>query len=94
MIGGLKLDGLSLPARFEYIASTGNAADGAPNLLYGPGSKAWSITVTPTYQWKIFFARGEFSFVGGVDTTAGLVFGSNGNDKTQARLLLEAGLLF
>jgi hypothetical protein len=94
MLGGLSLDGLSLPARVEYIASTGNAANGAPNLLYGPGSKAWSITFTPTYQWTIFFARGEFSFVGGVDTTAGLAFGSNGNDKTQARLLLEAGLLF
>ena len=93
-IGGLTLDGLSLPARVEYIASTGNAANGAPNLLYGPGSQAWSITVTPTYQWKIFFARGEFSFVGGVDTTAGLAFGSKGNDKTQTRLLLEVGLLF
>ena len=42
------LSGVSLPIRFEYIASTGNAANGAPNLLYGPSSKAWSVTVTPT----------------------------------------------
>jgi hypothetical protein len=93
-IGGLKLEGLSLPARAEFIASTGNASDGAPNLLYGPGSKAWSITVTPTYQWKVLFARGEFSFMHAFDTTSGLAFGSKGNDDTQSRLLLEVGLLF
>src|SRR6266446_6036296 len=62
-IGGLKLAGVSLPVRFEYIASTGNAATGAPNLMYGPGSKAWSITVTPTYQYNVFFARAELSYV-------------------------------
>jgi hypothetical protein len=50
------LSGFSLPIRFEYISSTGNLASGSPNLLYGPGSNAWSITVTPTYQYKIFFA--------------------------------------
>jgi hypothetical protein len=55
------LPGVSLPFRFEYIGSTGSLANGAPNLLYGPGSKAWSITFTPTYQYKIFFARAEIS---------------------------------
>jgi hypothetical protein len=58
------LRGVSLPVRLEYISSTGSLADGAPNLLYGPGSNAWSITVTPTYQYEIFFARVEFSHVG------------------------------
>ena len=41
---------LSLSGRAEYTGSTGTAADGAPNLLYGQGSKAWSLTLTPTYQ--------------------------------------------
>src|SRR2546425_7547268 len=29
--------------------------------LYGQGSNAWSITVTPTYQYKVLFGRGERS---------------------------------
>ena len=93
-IAGLKMGGVTLPVRFEYIASTGNAASGAPNLMYGPGSKAWSITVTPTYQYNAFFARAEFSYVGTSDTTPGLIFGPNGTDKTQTRALLEFGMLF
>jgi hypothetical protein len=88
------LSGFSLPARFEYIGSTGNAANGAPNLLYGPGSKAWSITFTPTYQYKIFFARAEISHVGTSGTTPGLVFGPNGTNTTQTRGMLEVGVLF
>jgi len=93
-IGGWKMAGVSLPVRFEYIASTGNVANGAPNLMYGPGSKAWSITVTPTYQYNVFFARAELAYVGTSDTQPGLVFGPNGTDKSQARALLEFGLMF
>ena len=88
------LPGFSLPFRFEYIGSTGSLADGAPNLLYGPGSKAWSITFTPTYQYKIFFARIEISHVGTSSTTPGLAFGPNGTNTTQTRGLLEVGILF
>jgi hypothetical protein len=86
--------GVSLPVRFEYIGSTGSRANGAPNLLYGPGSTAWSITFTPTYQYKIFFARAEISHVGTNSTTPGLVFGPNGTNTTQTRGLLEVGVLF
>lgn len=92
--GGLKLAGLSVPVRLEYIASTGSLANGAPNLMYGPGSKAWSVTVTPTYQYNVFFARMEFSFVGTSSATPGLVFGPNGTDKSQTRVLLETGIMF
>ena len=88
------LPGFSLPIRFEYISSTGSLANGAPNLLYGPGSNAWSVTVTPTYQYKIFFARAEFSHVGTGSTTAGLAFGPSGNNTTQTRILFETGILF
>src|SRR6201987_642852 len=88
------LSGVSLPVRFEYIGSTGSLANGAPNLLYGPGSKAWSITFTPTYQYKIFFARAEISHVGTSSTTPGLVFGPNGTNTTQTRGMLEVGILF
>jgi len=63
-------------------------------LLYGPGSKAWSFTVTPTYQYKRFFARTEFSFVKANDFVSGSAFGPDGNSSTQTRVLLEAGALF
>jgi hypothetical protein len=88
------LPGVSLPARLEYIASTGSATKGAPSLIYGPGSSAWSITVTPTYQYKIFFARAEFSFVGAMDTTPGFAFGRSGGSKDEARGVFEVGVLF
>ena len=55
--------GFSLAGRGEYIASSGSAADQAVNLFYGPGSAAWSITATPTYQRQRFFVRGDASFV-------------------------------
>ena len=82
-------DNVSLPVRAEYIRSSGNATDGSANLLgFGAGSKAWSLTVTPTYQYKIFFARAELSYVG-VDTAA---FG--GGEKNQITGLLETGIMF
>lgn len=86
--------GFNLPIRLEYINSTGSAAKGAPNLLYGQGSNAWSVTVTPTYQYKRFFGRAEISYVKANSITNGLAFGSDGKNSSQARLLLEIGLLF
>jgi hypothetical protein len=93
-LGGVPLAGFSLPVRLEFIASTGTVGGGAPNLLYGPSSKAWSITVTPTYQYSIFFARPEFSFVDTFDAKSGLAFGPTGKAYTQSRMLLEAGVIF
>ncbi|HZT89127.1 MAG TPA: outer membrane beta-barrel protein [Stellaceae bacterium] len=80
----------SLAGRFEAVGSTGSAT----NLLYGPGSNAWSLTLTPTYQEGIFFARAEGSFVKANDTTPGLAFGRSGNATTQARVLVEVGVVF
>jgi hypothetical protein len=50
--------------------------------------------VTPTYQYKIYFVRAEFSHVGTNSTTPGLVFGRDGMNTTQTRAILEAGILF
>ncbi len=88
------LAGFSLPARVEWISSSGSATDGSPNLLYGAGSRAWSFTVTPTYQYKIFFARAEFSYVSATRMTAGSGFGSLGRNTNQTRVLFETGILF
>jgi hypothetical protein len=89
------LEGVSLPLRVEFINSSGNKKDPSTNLLgYGPGSDAWSVTVTPTYQYKILFARAEASYVGIGSATNGLAFGSKGNDKGEARLVFETGVIF
>ena len=82
----------SLAGRVEYIDSNGSAA--GPNLLYGQNSNAWSATITPTYQYKTLFGRAEASYTHAGNVTPGDAFGPTGNDKSQARLLLEAGVLF
>jgi hypothetical protein len=88
----------SIGARGEYIDTNGNAADGAPNLLYGAGSKAFTITATPTYQYDRFFARAEVSAVFASSIAPNSGFGSQGglpgNEKNQVRGLLEGGILF
>ena len=84
----------SLAGRVEYIDSNGSAADGAPSLLYGPGSKAWSVTFTPTYQYKLLFVRGDLSYVKANSTTPGYAFGSDFSKTSQSRLVVEAGILF
>jgi len=86
--------GYSVASRVEYISSTGDANAGAPSLIYGPGSNAWSLTVTPTYQKGAFFARGELSYVKATSTTPGFVFGPTGTNTSQTRLLVESGILF
>jgi hypothetical protein len=66
----------------------------SPNLLYGPGSKAWSVTLTPTWQHKLFYVRGEVSYVGLSDVTPGFGLGTDFDSKSQVRGLLETGINF
>ena len=86
--------GFSLAGRWEYIGSTGSALNRAVNLMYGPGSAAWSLTVTPTYQYKKLFTRGDISFVQANTFTPGSAFGPYGTKGSQTRGLVEMGLLF
>jgi hypothetical protein len=79
----------SITSRIEYIDTTGGV-----NLAYGPGSNAWSLTLTPTYQRGIFFVRGEASLVKANNITAGSAFGPDGTKGSQGRLLIETGVLF
>lgn len=85
---------LTMAGRVEYISSTGSTHNGAVNLLYGPGSQAASLTITPTYQRKGFFTRGEFSFVPAMHTAPGDSFGPHGRNDTQVRGLIETGFMF
>lgn len=84
----------SIPLRLEYIASKGNTAAGAPNLMYGAGSKGFSATITPGYQYKRIYARAELSYVSASGTTSGAALGPLGNSTSQSRALLELGMLF
>jgi hypothetical protein len=84
----------NLSFRGEEISSSGSVNDGSANLLYGPGSKAWSFTFTPSYQSGPLFIRGEVSFVGASSTTPGAVFGVSGTSTNQTRFAVETGILF
>lgn len=90
----VRTPGFKLPVRIEYISSTGSPNSGAPNLLYGPGSSAWSVTLSPTYQYKNYFARAEFAYVGTSDITQGFAFGRAGDKGNQVRGLFELGVIF
>ena len=80
----------NLAGRVEYLDTSGGQ-----NLLYGPGSNAWSITLTPTYQYKVFFVRGEASYTAAGHTTPfDTAFGSYGTKSDQFRALLETGVVF
>ena len=76
------------------IASTGSAADNSVNLMYGPGSGAGSITLTPTFQHQRFFVRGDLSFVRAINITPGAAFGPAGTNPNQARGVVEMGFMF
>jgi putative OmpL-like beta-barrel porin-2 len=84
---------LSLAGRAEFIGSTGNSTDGSANLLYGPGSQAYSLTLTPTYQYNQFFVRPEISYVQALNYASGSVFGNQNRNPAQVRGLVEFGLL-
>jgi hypothetical protein len=86
--------GFSLATRPEYIKSTGSLANGAINLLYGPGSGAFGFTVTPTYRKDAFFLRGDFAIVHATNSTPGAAFGPAGLKANQPRGVLEAGFMF
>ena len=96
-------DTVNIGARAEYITSSGTplatgvstSSSTAANLLgYGVGSSAWSLTLTPTYQVKNYFVRGELSYVKVQDLQSGLGFGGAGKDDTQATAMIETGFLF
>ena len=79
----------SLAARGEYIKESGSAG----LLGYGATApKAWSLTLTPTYREKSFFARADLSYVKLNDFSSG--FGVSSHEDSQARAIGEVGFLF
>lgn len=84
----------ALAGRAEIITSTGSLGNGAPNLVYGPGSGAWSLSLTPTWQKGILFVRPEASYLRAWKVTRGFGLGPDFNDRSQIRGLIEAGIIF
>jgi hypothetical protein len=84
-------DNFSLGARAEWIDSKKATTT---NLLYGVGSGATTLTLTPTFQIDRYFIRGEVAYIGLNDFARGSGFGAAGNTKSQTRLMVETGLLF
>lgn len=87
-------DNWKLAGRVEYETSSSSGAF-QPNIIgYGAGSNAWSFTLTPTYQWKVLFARADVSYVSAGSITPGFGFGTLGTASDQARIVFETGVLF
>jgi hypothetical protein len=80
----------NIAGRAEYISSSGSDVA----LLYGTKSDAWSLTLTPTVQFKLFFVRGEVSYTKIESGTVGAMFGKNGDKTDQVRAMIETGVLF
>jgi hypothetical protein len=81
----------SLDGRVEYIDENGSAAAGSADPIgYGPGSNAWSLTLTPTYQYNVYFLRVEASYI----HASNEVFGETFNHKDQFRAVAETGIAF
>jgi hypothetical protein len=75
----------SIGARYEWFVDHSSAFDPSPNadfVGYGPGSRAATFTITPSYKMNLFFLRAEFSAVNAVDR------------ELQTRVLVETGVAF
>ncbi len=87
--------GFSLPARLEYLTSSGSTTDGSVNMLgFGPGSGGVTFTATPTYQKGGMYLRSDLAFVHATDSTPGDIFGKNLTEPSQFRAVLEFGFIF
>jgi hypothetical protein len=98
LLGGYRFNpAWMVGVRGEFITSNGSLTSGSANmnpLGYGPGSRAASFTLTPTWQDKDLFARGEFSYVHVMDYAPGAVFGKGGTNPNEIRGAAEIGVAF
>jgi hypothetical protein len=87
--------GFSLPARLEFLTSSGSTSDGSVNMVgFGPGSGGVTFTATPTYQKGGMFLRSDLAVVHATSYAPGAVFGKTGTDANQFRAVLEFGFIF
>ncbi len=95
-------ENFALAGRIEYEEQNGVRGSGTTSLLYGAGSNAFSVTITPTFTWDRYFLRVEYAHVelGGItrgsiaNGTLGTGFGRTGNRTSQDRYMVETGITF
>jgi hypothetical protein len=89
-------DNWKLAGRFEIENTTGRSFAATPNVLgFGAGSNAYEFTITPTWEYKLLFARAELSYVSVGNGTSGSLFNApTYNSNNQVRVLLETGVVF
>lgn len=87
----------SLATRVEDVANQSTASNRGQNadlVGYGPGSGAWTFTLTPAYVYRNFILRVELSQVAVRSAAPGLAFGASGSRRRQFRFVVESGLQF
>jgi len=87
----------SITGRIEDIANQSTTNDRSANadlVGYGPGSGAWTFTVTPAYRRAQFLLRADISEVTVRSAAPGVAFGVSGSLRNQFRIVLESGLEF
>lgn len=87
----------SVATRIEDIANQSTTAASSPNadlVGYGPGSGAWTFTVTPAYRRGQLLVRADLSQVSVRAAAPALGFGTLGLQRGQFRFVLESGLQF
>lgn len=87
----------SVTGRIEDIANWSAMNDPSPNadlVGYGPGSGAWSFTLTPAYRRKQLLVRADLSDVSVRSAALGSAFGNAGSQRNQFRFVLESGVQF
>lgn len=89
----------SLSTRLDYMAYSDsqrlftNLGPDNTALGYGPGSRAFSLTLTPIYQVHHWFIEGDLSYVHAYHISEGDGFGQNGTAPNQFVAMLNTGFL-
>jgi len=81
----------SLGAWVEYFSS-----NGPDTWFLNPGAQGLGISVTPTWQHKNLFVRGDLGVLHltRIGTSGSAGYGDSASGRNQATALLEAGVLF
>lgn len=69
-------------------------SDGPDFWFINPGAQGVGLSISPTWQGKYVFVRGDLGVLQLTKIGAGTGYGANGTGRTQATAVLEMGVLF
>ena len=68
---------------------------GSQNTWFlSPNDESIAIAVSPTWQYKYLYVRGNLGVIHMLHNASGSAFGNSGNSKTQVAAALETGFVF